>query len=123
VLLIDDDRCIVHGTTLRLRAAGYQIAQAFDGPQGLVAALEQQPDLILSDVRMPGMDGLQVLRKLKEHSRTKDIPVVMLSASLVDQQEALDVGARYFLSKPCHKHDLLVAVSSAIGESLASEAK
>ncbi len=122
VLLIDDDCGIVHGTTLRLRAAGYQIAQAFNGSKGLAAALDGHPDLILLDVRMPGMDGLEFLRTLKSQDQIKNIPVVVLSASLIDQQEALNEGARYFLSKPYQKQTLLAAVASAIGENNTNEA-
>ena len=116
VLVVDDDQDVVKATSLRLRAAGYHIISAFDGGQGVLAAIDQQPDAILLDVRMPRMDGLAALEKLRQCDQTKDIPVVMLSASLVDKQAALDAGARYFLTKPYEGETLLAAVESAITE-------
>jgi CheY-like chemotaxis protein len=117
VLVVDDDCEIVAAATLRLRAAGYRTQSACDGESGVALAAECHPDIILLDVRMPCKDGLTALRELKRRSDTKDIPIVMLSASIVDQQAALDAGARFFLKKPYRGDMLLRAVTSALEKS------
>ncbi len=116
ILLVDDDRAIREGASLRLRASGYNTLDANDGGQGVATAIQLMPDAIVMDVRMPRMDGLAALSALQENEATKNIPVVMLSASLMDQQEALDAGARFFLSKPYEGKNLVGAIESALGE-------
>ena len=114
VLMVDDDREIVRGACLRLQAAGYCMLTAGDAEAGIAAATANHPDVILLDVRLPRRDGLSALSELKRRSETKHIPVVVLSASVVDQQAALDAGARFFLRKP-YRGDLLVqAVRTAL---------
>lgn len=117
VLLVDDDRDLIDAVSLRMRASGYETLTANDGRQAVASALSNHPDAIVMDVRMPMMDGLSALDALKRHGETRDIPIVMLSASLVDQQAALDYGARFFLKKPYHSQELVAAVRMAIGES------
>jgi DNA-binding response OmpR family regulator len=114
VLMIDDDREIVRGACLRLRADGYRMLTAGDAEAGIAAAIANHPDVILLDVRLPGQDGLAALSELKRRSETKHIPVVMLSASVVDQQAALDAGARFFLRKPYRGDMLMQAVWAAL---------
>jgi CheY-like chemotaxis protein len=114
VLVVDDDRDIVTGVSMRLRAAGYRTLAAYDGQQGLAAAICYRPDAILLDVRMPTMDGITALGKLKDHPDTRDIPVIVLSASIMDQQIALDAGARSFVQKPYSREDLLNVLAVAI---------
>ena len=116
VLLVDDDSAILEGASLRLRASGYDTLAASDGGQGVAAAIKLKPDAIVMDVRMPRMDGIAALSELQENAATKDIPVVMLSASLMDQQKALDAGARFFLRKPYVGKNLVGAIESALGE-------
>jgi CheY-like chemotaxis protein len=119
VLVVDDDCEIVMAATLRLRAAGYRTQTACDGESGVAAAAECHPDVILLDVRMPRKDGLTALGELKARRDTKDIPIVMLSASNVDQQAALDAGARFFLKKPYRGDMLVQAVAMAAEKSAA----
>jgi DNA-binding response OmpR family regulator len=116
VLLVDDDRDIAFGTAMRLRAAGYKTLLEVDGVDGVASARKYQPDVILLDVRMPRMDGFQALAELRLGDDTKGIPVIMLSASMRDQQAALDGGARFFQCKPYEPGDLLAAVETAICE-------
>jgi CheY-like chemotaxis protein len=116
ILVVDDDPDVILGASLRLRAAGYEIVAAYDGEQAVAAAIDQQPDAIVLDVRMPHLDGLRALARLRKCDATKDIPVVVVSASLVDQNAALDSGARFFLSKPYQPNSLLAAVASAMSE-------
>jgi CheY-like chemotaxis protein len=114
VLVVDDDRDIVESVSIRLRAAGYEIRVAFDGQQGVAMATSCEPDAILLDLRMPKMDGMAALAKLKQHRATRDIPVVMLSASMRDEQAALFAGASFFVLKPYLPSYLLAALDSAI---------
>jgi two-component system phosphate regulon response regulator PhoB len=116
VLLVDDDRDVAAGASLRLRAAGYRTLTAHDGHEGIRVAKAKRPAAIVLDVRMPHLNGLAALRELRTDRRTRGIPVVMLSASLVDQQAALDAGARYFLTKPYQPASLVTAVERAIWE-------
>lgn len=114
VLMVDDDEEIVFAACLRLRAAGFRTLNAGDGEAGVAAAIANHPDAILLDVRLPRRCGLSVLSELKRKSETKDIPVVMLSASVVDQEAALDAGARLFLRKPYRGDMLVQAVRTAL---------
>lgn len=102
VLIIDDEPQIVRGLTLRLRAAGYEVATASDGAAGLPAATAAKPDVILLDLQMPGMDGFEALRSLRNGVDTRTIPVTVLSASAVEsaRARAMALGARCFLNKP-----------------------
>jgi len=114
VLVVDDDRDIVESVSIRLRAAGYETVAAYDGQQGVRIATTEAPDAIVLDVRMPKMDGMAALAQIKQHRDTECIPVVMLSASMYDQEAALRAGASFFVLKPYVPNYLLAAVDSAI---------
>jgi adenylate cyclase len=114
VLMIDDDQEIVAGTSLRLRAAGYDVVSASNGEQGIAVAQSLRPDAIILDVKMPRMSGLTALEFLKGSEVTSKIPVVVLSASLSDQRAALDGGAQFYLRKPYKPQSLLSALDAAI---------
>lgn len=116
ILLVDDDREIALGLSIRLTAAGYDVLMAHDGRAGLDAALESRPDAMLLDIRMPVMDGLAVLAELQRHSETKEIPVIVLSANVAEKAKcrSLDLGARYFISKPYVANTVLEALRAAL---------
>lgn len=116
VLIVDDDSQIVAGMRLRLEAAGYKTSTAGDGQECLESAVLDPPDAIVLDVRMPRLDGLSTLERLRMIDRTRHVPVVMLSASLADQRAALDAGARFFLSKPYQGSKLIEAVHCVIDD-------
>lgn len=116
-MIIDDDHDVVRGVSLRLRAAGYETLAAYDGEEGVAAAKESWPDAIVLDVRMPRLDGLAALDQLRKCQDTQEIPVIMVSASLVDQHAAIDSGARFFVSKPYQPKTLLAAIDAAMGTS------
>ncbi len=102
VLLVDDEPDFVEMIQMRLEANDYQVLVAYDGEAELKVARENDPDAILLDVMMPGMDGFKVLRGLKHDQATRDIPVIMLTAkgeakSIFEAQEA---GATDYLIKP-----------------------
>ncbi|HTU24637.1 MAG TPA: response regulator [Pirellulales bacterium] len=114
VLIVDDNQELVRAAALRLRAAGYETLAAFDGEQGVATAVERHPDAIVLDVRMPNKDGLSALAELQATDATRAIPVIMLSASIIDEQAALQAGARYFLKKPYDSGKLLSALATAM---------
>lgn len=123
VLLIEDDQEIVAGASLRLRASGYDVISACDGEQGVASAARNHPDAIILDVHMPRMDGLTALNQLKTRLDTRHIPVLMLSASITEQNSALDAGAECYLRKPYQAQTLLAALSAAVEPVPAVEAK
>ncbi|HEX3870041.1 MAG TPA: response regulator [Pirellulales bacterium] len=114
ILLVDDNQELVQAAALRLRAAGYETLRAYDGQQCIVSAVSHRPDAILLDVQMPIKDGLTTLAELQASAETRAIPIVMLSASIVDEQAALQTGARYFLKKPCESQHLLRALATVM---------
>lgn len=116
ILIVDDEQDIVDGVTRWLAAAGYDTLTASDGQQGVESATENRPDAILLDVLMPKKDGMETLAELRARDRTNQIPVVMLSASLRDEQRALDAGARFFVHKPYEGKNLVNTVKTAVGQ-------
>ena len=112
VLLVDDneDCRIIYGSTLR--HAGYTVRTADDGVECLVKAAADRPDLILLDIGMPRMDGMEALEKLKLDPRTAEIPVVAVSARVgKDQHEAvLEAGFSEVLLKPITPAEILASV-------------
>ncbi|MCA9258235.1 MAG: response regulator [Planctomycetales bacterium] len=114
VLVVDDEAAIAHGVAMRLEASGYDVETAEDGEKGVDAARRGHPDVVLMDVRMPRMDGREALVTLRADQATADIPIIMLSASLRDQQEALRSGASFFLTKPYRCQELLAAIEHVL---------
>ena len=110
ILIIDDDPQIRMLLTDRLEANGYRIIQAENGLKGLELAEEENPDVILLDIQMPEMNGLEVLRRL--HQRMPDVIVIMLTAfgSIERAVEAMKLGAYDFLPKPCKPAHILIVI-------------
>jgi signal transduction histidine kinase len=121
ILVVDDDKEVNDCLGLRLAAAGYNVLSAYDGEEGLSAALECHPDAVVLDVRMPKKDGLSMLRELRTEESLRQTPVVMLSASVRDQHRALEAGANYFVAKPYESKDLLSAIESSLTKGPAHE--
>lgn len=116
ILIVDDDQQLAFGVSRRLEAAGYSTRIANDGEQGVAEAEREKPGVILMDVMMPKVDGMDALHRLRTDGKTRDVPVIMLSASLGDEQKALDAGARFFLRKPCRHDQLFAAVEQAFSD-------
>lgn len=103
ILVVDDDESGRILLTKLLIKCGYEVVTAKDGAEGLERALEQSPDLIISDIKMPVMDGFDLCRKCQEDSRIRDIPIVLYSASHIGKEAeelALGLGAKAFIVKP-----------------------
>jgi diguanylate cyclase (GGDEF)-like protein len=116
ILAIDDADDVRQLLGLCLRADGYQYLEASNGADGLRLASEHRPDLILLDLVMPDLDGLEVLRRLKRAPATRRIPVIFLSArgEIVDRVQGLSLGASDYLAKPFDFRELLARVEVAL---------
>ncbi|GAB5441212.1 MAG: hypothetical protein Fues2KO_15610 [Fuerstiella sp.] len=112
ILVADDDRDIRNGVCLRLRMAGHTVVEAQDGLEALQQVAAGRPDMVILDIRMPKMDGLTVLHHLQLDAANNDIPVVVMSASLVQRDQALDAGAVGFLPKPHDGRELLKIIET-----------
>lgn len=101
VLLIEDDRFLRKACEVGLKKQGFAVSTAEDGEKGIQQALLDAPDLILLDILMPGLSGIETLRILKSDARTRDIPVVILSNSSIesDIQKTEELGAAGYLVK------------------------
>ncbi len=101
ILVIDDDSLVRASLKETLTAAGFQVEVAEDGEQGLAKALALHPDLLISDVRMPGLDGLQMVQKLRADEWGKQAPVIILSTDdkTTSINQALTNGVTQYLSK------------------------
>ncbi|HEV3024330.1 MAG TPA: response regulator, partial [Pirellulales bacterium] len=116
VLVVDDDEDVLQSLDLRLRMAGYDVLTAADGQQAVARAVSDHPDVIVLDVRMPIQDGVAALGELKSREDTRRIPVIMLSASIGDQQTTRELGARYFIEKPFDARTIMSAVETSLQE-------
>jgi DNA-binding response OmpR family regulator len=109
VLVVDDDPVIVRLLEVNFEMEGFTVLTATDGMEGLERARAELPDIIVSDVMMPRMDGLQMVGELKADETTASIPVVLLSAKAQadDVQSGLGAGADDYVTKPFEPEDLL----------------
>ncbi len=123
ILLVDDTAANLYLLAEMLGEAGYQVRSAANGELALRNVQASQPALILLDVRMPGMDGFEVCRRLKEDALTRDIPVIFLSglAATADKLKAFELGAADYITKPFHHEEVLARVRVHLTLSAAQE--
>jgi putative two-component system response regulator len=116
ILIVDDDKMNRLLLNTILSRMSYRVSEAFDGTDCLEKAVTLRPDLILMDVEMPGMNGLDVTRQLKNNEETKNIPVMVISAydELPDRVRAVEAGAEDFISKPVEQVILKAKVKSLL---------
>lgn len=115
VLVVDDDRDILQFLRQEL-ACGYKVLVAENGSEGFQLALAEQPDLIISDVAMPAMDGYTLVKKIKSNSTTNHIPVILLTArtNTEDRMEGIGLGADAYLTKPFMVDELHLVAGNLI---------
>ena len=113
ILVVDDERNIVELARLYLRNEGFEIEAAYNGREGLEKARSVHPSLILLDIMMPEMDGLEVFRQLRKDS---DIPVIMLTARAddVDKVVGLELGADDYITKPFNPRELVARIKTVL---------
>jgi len=116
VLIVDDAASIRATVSITLQGAGYEVIEASDGNDALGKLGAKRVNLIISDVNMPGMDGLTLLKRLREQPATKYIPVIMLTTEGSDEKKSMgkDAGAKAWIVKPFNPSKLLDAVSKLI---------
>jgi len=117
VLIVDDSPTEMHILSGILEQQGYTILSAVDGEKGVVAAREEQPDLILMDVVMPGMNGFQATRLLSRDEATKHIPIIIVTTKdqETDRVWGLRQGAKDYVTKPVSKDELLTKIKNILG--------
>ena len=116
ILIVDDEPPIVDMLAYNLRRANYQVIIARDGEEALTKALQEQPDLIILDLMLPRLDGLEVCRALR---RKRDVPIIMLTArdAEVDRVVGLELGADDYVVKPFSVRELMVRVKNVLRRS------
>jgi len=122
LLIVDDDVDTLRLVGLMLQRQGYTILTANNGQQAINMVVEEQPDLILLDVMMPGMDGYEVTRHLRGDPNTADIPIIMFTAKtqLDDKVTGFEAGADDYLTKPTQPRELFAHVKAVLARSLKS---
>ena len=108
VLVVDDEAPIRLLCRVNLEVEGMEVVEASDGPSGLAAARERQPDVVLLDVMMPGLDGWRVAEELLDDPETRGIPIIFLTAraELRDRARGLDLGGLDYVTKPFNPVEL-----------------
>ncbi|WP_031474771.1 response regulator [Agathobaculum desmolans] len=120
ILVVEDEKAIADILVFNLQREGYDTLVAYDGTEGLRRALEDTPDLILLDVMLPGMDGFEVCRRVREQNET---PIIMLTAreEETDKVLGLELGADDYITKPFSMRELMARVKANMRRSLSGE--
>ena len=121
ILVVDDDLAVLKFVRANLQAAGYEVLTALDGTEALQVIEKELPDLIILDIMMPGIDGFEVCRQIREWSQ---VPIIMLSA-LADEEDkvkCLDLGADDYLTKPFGVQELMARVRAVFRRTEAASA-
>ena len=113
ILLVEDEEKLARMVEMELKYEGYTVEKAFDGRRGLERALSGEFDLVLLDIMLPQLSGMEVLRRLRRESQ---VPVIMLTArdSVMDKVSGLDSGADDYVTKPFAIEELLARIRAAL---------
>ncbi len=116
ILVIEDERDLQKILTYNLRHAGHEVYAALDGREGLRLARDEQPALVLLDLMLPDIPGTEVCKKLKNNPRTKDVPVLMLTAKgeEIDRVLGFELGADDYVVKPFSVRELLLRIDAIL---------
>ena len=116
LLIIEDERDIVQALEYNLKKEGYSVSKAYDGIQGLKLIKDLSPDLIILDLMLPGVDGLEICRQVKKDPKTENLPVIMLTAkgAEADKVVGLEVGADDYIVKPFSMRELIARVRAVL---------
>ena len=119
ILIVDDERDILELITYNLEREGYRVESVTSGEEALIRALKFLPDLIVLDLMLPGLDGIEVCRRLKRNDATKQIPVLMLTAKSEDSDivTGLEIGADDYVTKPFSPKVLVARIRTALRRS------
>jgi CheY-like chemotaxis protein len=117
VLLCDDEVFILRAAEIKLKHAGFAVITAADGEEGWQRIIEQRPDFVVTDCQMPRLDGLELIRRMREHDATRDIPALLLTAKgfeLSREELAAKWNVITVLHKPFSPRELLQIVSGVL---------
>ena len=116
VLVVEDNPANMTLATFLLKSAGYAVLSATDAEAGLALARAEQPDLVLMDIQLPGMDGLQACAILKKDTTTRDIPVIALTALAMkgDEERIRAAGCDGYIAKPLAYREFLAIVAARL---------
>ena len=117
ILVIEDNEQNMYLTTFILESHGHQVLQAWDGRQGIETAGEAHPDLIVLDIQLPGMDGYQAARAIKEDPELADIPIVAVTSYAMagDRENILAAGCDGYIEKPINPETFLSQIEKYLG--------
>ena len=116
ILIVEDNEKNMKLVRDILQAKGYQTLEAVNAEDGIVLAAEKKPDLVLMDIQLPGMNGIEALKVLRADPTTAHIPVVAITASVMQQnkQQVMDSGFNGFIEKPINLRQFLASVHSVL---------
>ena len=116
ILLAEDNDHVAMAFTPFLERSGFRVVRAVNGKQAVESTLELSPDLILMDVQMPVLDGLEAIRQIRSHSQFNSVPIIALSgfAMSEDSDRCIEAGADAFISKPCKMPELISTIRGLI---------
>ncbi|MEW6606989.1 MAG: response regulator [bacterium] len=114
ILVIDDDCVILRVINLKLSQGGFEVRTANDGREGLQKAFEETPDLVITDIMMPKLDGLSVYQELKKNPKTEKVPVIFLTALGEENEELKELGPFTVITKPFSPKQILNTVNSML---------
>ena len=112
ILIIEDEQQLCRSIAEGLRIDGYEADVCFDGEEGFSLCMSENYDLILLDLNLPGMDGLEILRKFREHNASTPVLILSARGQIQDKVEGLDLGANDYLTKPFHFEELEARIRS-----------
>lgn len=121
LLVIEDEKDLNEMITESLRKAGYEVDACYDGDSADAYMASEDYDLIVLDLNLPGMDGMTLLRSLREHDRDTAVLILSARSEVTDKVAGLDAGANYYLSKPFHLDELEACVRSLTRRSFTQE--
>jgi PAS domain S-box-containing protein len=113
LLLIDDEPDILRVLSMSLKADGYDVVSAQNGPEGIAAFEKEKPDIVITDIKMPGMDGIEVLKKIKDLNTDTEVIIITGHGDIENAIEALKHGASDFINKPIRDEALAIALGRA----------
>ena len=120
VLVVDDSITVRRVTQRLLKREGFRVALANDGLHALAVLAEEKPDVVLSDIEMPRMDGFDLVRNIRNDANLRDLPVIMITSRIAEKhrEHAMELGVDHYLGKPYSEDELLALIRSYCAEAV-----